>query len=92
MSLTSTIESSYLWSFLKVIYLFFQSILTDMENSLITPLFRGMTTNIITILQAWAGNYGFFTPTVLVISIGLTFVGIFLVFAFVDPIRDMVSE
>ena len=92
MSIASAIQSSPLWGFLKVIYGFFQNLLSDLENTLILPLFHTVTGDFIAVFDAWQGNYGFLAPTIIVASGGMTLVGLFLVFSFTVPVKDMVSE
>ncbi|MHB1708718.1 MAG: hypothetical protein ACYCT2_04500 [Thermoplasmataceae archaeon] len=92
MSLASSIMSSPVWGFLQVLYRFFQNILSDLENTLITPTFQSVTQDFVQVFRSWQGNYGVLTPMVLVASAGFTFVGLYLLFAFVVPVKDMVGE
>ena len=92
MSLASSIMSSPLWGFLQVIYRFFQNLLLDLEGTLILPLFQSFTQDFVQVFQAWQGNYGVLMPMMLVASSGFTFVGLYLLFSFVVPVKDMVGE
>ena len=92
MSLGSAIMSSPLWGFLQVIYRFFQNLLLDLEDTLILPLFQSFTQDFVQVFQAWRGNYGVLMPMMLSASAGFTFVGLYLLFSFVVPVKDMVGE
>ena len=92
MSIASAIESSPLWGVLQVMYRFFQNVLSDLEHTLILPLFHTVTGDFVSVFNAWQGNYGFLAPMIIVASGGMTLVGLFLVFSFTVPVKDMVSE
>lgn len=92
MSVASSIMSSPLWGFLQVMYRFLQNVLSDLEYTLIKPLLHSLTGDFVSVFNAWQGNYGFLAPTIIVASGGMTLVGLFLVFSFTVPIKDMVSE
>ena len=92
MSVASSIMSSPLWGFLQVMYRFLQNVLSDLEYTLIKPLLHSLTGDFVSVFNAWQGNYGFLAPTIIVASGGMTLVGLFLVFTFTVPIKDMVSE
>ncbi len=92
MSVASSIMSSPVWGFLQVLYRFFANLISDLENTLITPAFQSVTQDFVQVFRSWQGNYGVLMPTVLVASTGFTFVGLYLLFSFVVPVRDMVSE
>ena len=92
MSVASSIMSSPLWGFLQVMYRFLQNVLSDLEYTLIKPLLHSLTGDFVSVFNAWKGNYGFLAPTIIVASGGMTLVGLFLVFTFTVPIKDMVSE
>ncbi|MBX8640830.1 MAG: hypothetical protein KIS29_10885 [Thermoplasmata archaeon] len=92
MSVSSSIMSSPLWGFLQVMYRFLQTVLSDLEYTLIVPLLQSVTGDFVSVFQAWQGNYGILAPTIVVASFGMTLVGLYLVFSFTVPVRDMVSE
>lgn len=92
MSLASSIESSPVWGFLQVLWRFFQSLVTDMEYTAIVPVLQSVDQSFVGVLQAWTSDYGIMTPTVMVVSMGVTFIGLYLVFFAVAPMRDMVGE
>jgi len=92
MSVASSIMSSPVWGFLQVLFRFFQNILSDLENTLITPTFQSISSGFVVVFQSWQGNYGILVPTVLVASAGFTFAGMYLVFSFMVPVKDMVGD
>ena len=92
MSVAASIMSSPLWGFLQVMYRFLQNVLSDLEYTLIKPLLHSLTGDFVSVFNAWQGNYGFLAPTIVFASSGMTLVGLYLVFSFTVPIKDMVSE
>lgn len=69
---------------------FFQGLISSFEEFILS-IIVSTEISVMSILIYWGTDYGIWMPLVLVISIGMSFVGMFLVFSLFGAGRDLVG-
>ncbi len=72
-------------------FTFFQGLISIFQGFILSVIFS-TENSIISIEIYWGSNYGIWMPLVLVISIGMSFVGMFLVFSLFGAGRALVGD